>query len=272
VIYDLPPVGGNLHDHPEVLVQNWCETQVSLYRASKGWRQLATGLKWFAAKRGLAASSQFHAAAFIRTGAGVLRPDVKLELFPLAYGPDLKPLTGDAYQIHVGLMRPSSRGSLSIRSADPSESPSIRFNFLEHPADTLALTRAIRLVREILAQAPIARFTGAEISPGRDVQTDEQIFRWMRRTLRGAYHPVGTCRMGAANDPDAVVDPRLRVRGVEALRVVDASVMPRITTGNTNAPTIMIAEKAADMILSRSAPSKIPAPFWTNPDWKTRQR
>lgn len=271
-VLDLPGVGANLHDHAEVLVQRVCSPNLSLYRHSRGVGKLMAGLRWLVSKQGPAATNNFHAAAFLRSEAGVKWPDIKLELFPIAYGHDLQVVQQDAYQVHIGLMRPSSRGTLQLASPDPFAAPRIDLNLLDAPEDCDALVRAVKLVRELLGQGPISALSGAEISPGVDIKNDDALRDWIRRTVRGAYHPAGTCRMGADDNPEAVVDPQFRVRGIAGLRVVDASVMPRVTNANTSAPCMMMAERAADLILGRPPLSLSEQPYWINPDWLHQQR
>ncbi len=175
-----------------------------------------------------------------------------------------------SYQVHIDLMRPRSLGFVKIRSSDPKAPPRIRFNYLSDPQDRIDLRASVRLTREILAQPAFAPYRGEELFPGPAVESDEAIDAWVRRAIETCYHPVGTCRMG--NGTDSVVDRTLKVHGLSGLRVVDASVMPAIVSGNTNAPTIMIAEKASDLILGRNAPVPDEAPVWIHPAWATAQR
>lgn len=272
VVLHLPGVGENLHDHAEILIQRSTRHELSIHRHSHGLGKLKTGMNWFLSRSGPGATNHFHAAAFLRSSAGVAWPDIKLELFPIAYGPDLQPLGEPAFQVHIGLMRPQSRGSLRLANALPGSVPLIDLGLLADPADARTLIRALRLAREVLEQVPIAQRSGREIMPGAEMTSDAALEDWTRRMVRGAYHPAGTCRMGAANEPLAVVDPELRLRGLQGLRVVDASVMPRVTNANTSAPCIMMAERAADLILRQPCPSPINEPFWTDRDWLLRQR
>ncbi len=176
------------------------------------------------------------------------------------------------FQAHVGPMRSKSRGSVRLRSADPAEPPRIRFNYMSHPDDWAEMRACVRLTREIFAQKAFDPYRGREIQPGADCVGDEAIDAFVREHVESAYHPCGACKMGSARDPLAVVDPETRVIGVEALRVVDSSIMPSITNGNLNAPTIMIGEKAADLIRGRDPLPASNAPFYVAPDWETRQR
>lgn len=273
VRHDLPGVGANMADHPDVVLQHLCTRPVSLYPVTRPPRNWLAGLQWFLFQSGPAASNHFEAGAFIRSQAGIEHPDLQLTLVPLA----VKPGTADildrhAFQVHVDLMRPRSRGSVKLRSADPGEPPSIRFNFLADPDDLADLRAGVRLAREVLAQRALDLCRGAEIFPGPELRTDAQLDTWIRRTVEIGYHTVGTCRMGGASDPMAVVDSTLRVRGMSGLRIADASIMPAVVSGNTNAPTIMIAEKASDMIRGRPAPAPDDVPVWIHPHWQTAQR
>lgn len=272
VLFDAPGVGRNLQDHPDLVLQQWCSQPVSLYSVSQGIRKIAVGVEWFLRKSGPAASNQFHASAFIRTQAGVEHPDIKLELLPIAMKDNTAPLPGHAFQVHMTMMRAESRGYIELASADPTQKPLIRFNYLSDPRDIVTLRNALRLTREILAQPAMARYTGEEVEPGKDVQSDAEIDAWIRETVATAFHPSCSCRMGGPQDKEAVLDPDLRVRGVQGLRVVDASAMPMVTSSNINAPTIMLAEKASDIILGRDPLPKADVPVWSHPRWQTQQR
>ena len=176
------------------------------------------------------------------------------------------------FQAHVGPMRSMSRGSVRLKSADPREKPAIRFNYLSEPDDWTEMRACVRLTRELFAQGAFDRYRGRELQPGAEVQTDEQIDAFIREKVESAYHPSCSCKMGAPSDPKAVVGPDARVYGLEGLRIVDSSIMPSVTTGNLNAPTIMLAEKAADHILGRGMLPAEDAPFYTAPNWQHTQR
>ncbi len=176
------------------------------------------------------------------------------------------------FQAHVGPMRSKSRGWVRLASANPLDKPRILFNYLSEPDDWAEMRACVRLTREIFAQTAFDRFRGREIQPGHDVQSDAQIDEFIRAKIETAYHPSCSCKMGGPQDPMAVVDPQARVHGLEGLRVVDSSIMPSITTGNLNAPTIMLAEKAADHILGQGMLPPDDAPFHVAPDWENRQR
>jgi choline dehydrogenase len=246
---------------------------VSIYPATRAPRKFLVGLQWFLTGGGLASTNHFEAGAFIRSRAGVEHPDLQLTFMPLAVKPGtVESVPAHAFQVHLDLMRPRSLGSVMLRSADPKDPPAIRFNYMADPADRADMRQGVKLLREVLAQKALDPYRGAEIFPGPDVRSDGEIDAWVRRAIETCYHPVGTCRMGAASEGGAVVDDRLRVHGLEGLRVVDASVMPAIVSGNTNAPTIMIAEKASDMIRGREALGPADLPVWIHPGWEAAQR
>jgi choline dehydrogenase len=271
--HDLPGVGENLNDHPDVVIQHWCKQPITLYSVTKGPRKLLTGLQWFLSQKGAAATNHFEAGAFIRSRAGIEHPDLQLTFMPLAVKPGtVDSVPGHAFQVHLDLMRAHSRGYVRARSANPKEPPAIRFNYMQDPRDIADMRQGVKLVREVLAQRALAPYRGDEIFPGIDVSSDEAIDAWVRQAVETCYHPVGTCKMGSPTDRSAVVDSELRVHGLSSLRVVDASIMPSIVSGNTNAPTIMIAEKASDMIRNRAPLPPQAAPVWINPRWETAQR
>jgi choline dehydrogenase len=179
---------------------------------------------------------------------------------------------GHGFQVHVGPMRSKSRGTVRLRSADPAAPPAIRFNYMSHPDDWAEFRTCIRLTREIMAQPAMAEYVAGEIQPGAAAQDDASLDAFVREHVESAYHPCGTARMGRRDDPMAVVDPQGRVIGVEALRVADSSIFPRITNGNLNAPTIMAGEKIADHILDRPPLPRSNLEPWIHPDWRTAQR
>jgi choline dehydrogenase len=273
VHHDMPGVGSNLNDHPDIVIQHRCLKPVSLYPASKAPGKWLVGLQWFLTHDGYAASNHFEAGAFIRSRAGIEHPDLQLTFMPLAVKPGtVESLPHHAFQTHIDLMRARSRGSVRLRSADPSMHPAICFNYMADPADRADMRMGVRLTREVLAGKALDPFRGVEVYPGKDVQSDDAIDAWVRQALETCYHPVGTCKMGKASDAMAVVDGNLRVHGVEDLRVVDASIMPMIVSGNTNAPTIAIAERASDMIRGRPPLPRSEAHVWIHPQWETAQR
>lgn len=273
VIHDLPGVGKRLNDHPDAVVQCRCKQPVSLYRWTTAPGKWWIGARWFVRHDGLAASNHFEAGAFLRSRAGVEHPDLQLTFMPLAVQPgSVELVPTHAFQIHIDLMRPTSLGSVTLHSAEPRRPPRILFNYLKTAQDRADMRAGARLVREILDQPAMAPFKGEERVPGRSVQTDAELDAWARQVTETGYHASGTCKMGPVGDSEAVVDPQLRVHGLEGLRVVDASIMPVIVSGNTNAPTVMIAEKASDLIRNLAPLPAADVPVWTHPHWQTEQR
>ena len=273
VIADRPGVGGNLQDHLEFYFQMACTQPVSLF-PHIGWLAKARiGARWLLRRDGLGATNHFESCGFIRSRAGIRYPDIQYHFFPLAVSYDGKSMAKEhGFQAHVGPMRTKSRGSVTLRSPDPRDKPVIAFNYMSHLDDWEEMRACVRLTREIFQQPAFSPFRGREIQPGADVISDEAIDAFIAHKVESAYHPCGTCRIGAADDPLAVVDPELRVIGVQGLRVVDSSVMPSVTTGNLNAPTIMIGEKGADHIIGKPLLAPSNAPYYVTPDWETSQR
>ncbi len=252
VVHDLPGVGENLQDHLEFYFQVACTQPVSLYPAIKPLGKLRVGIRWLLFKDGLGATNHFESCGFIRSSPAVPYPDIQYHFLPLAVAYDGSTLAKEhGFQAHVGPMRSKSRGWVRITSTNPLEKPKILFNYLSHPDDWAEMRACVRLTREIFAQAAFDPYRGREIQPGADVVGDAAIDEFVRAKVESAYHPSCSCKMGDPGDPMAVVDPLTRVIGIERLRVVDSSIMPSVTTGNLNAPTIMLAEKAADHILGR---------------------
>ncbi|WP_027135502.1 choline dehydrogenase [Geminicoccus roseus] len=273
VAHDLPGVGGNLQDHLELYVQQACTQPVTLLETMKPHNMVLAGLRWFAFQDGPAASSHLEAGGFVRTEAGVEHPDIQFHFLP-ALVSDHGRSAGKqhAFQAHVGPMRPQSRGRLTLRSTDPREHPRIEPNYLAEERDRWELRRSVEITREIFAQKAFEPFRGEEILPGSQVRTAAEIDAFVRAKADSAYHPCGTCRMGDPADPATVVDPACRVVGLDGLRVIDSSIMPSEPSGNLNAPTIMIAEKAADILRGRDPLPRSNAPVYLAPDWQTRQR
>jgi choline dehydrogenase len=272
-IHHLPGVGENLHDHLEVYFQYHCLLPVSLYPKLNLFAKGLIGAEWLLFKSGLGATNHFESCAFIRSRAGVEYPDIQYHFLPIAMRYDGKAACPThSFQVHVGPMRTKSRGFVRLRSPDPRDPPTIRFNYMSHPDDWKEFRACIHLTREIFQQPAFAKYRGQEIQPGDDATTDDEIDDFIRNHAESAYHPCGTCRMGRADDPLAVVDPECRVIGIDGLRIADSSIMPRITNGNINAPTIMIGEKASDHILGRSPLASSNLQPWINPHWQTRQR
>ena len=271
VVHDLPGIGGNLQDHLELYVQQECVQPITLHSATGLLQKALIGARWVLFRSGLGATNHFEAGGFIRSRPGIRWPDIQYHFLPLAASYDMSDrVRCHGYQAHVGPMRSKSRGEVRLASADPLEPPTVRFDYLSHPDDWTEMRACVRLTRELFAQPAFDHYRGRELAPGEAVRSDGEIDAFVRETVQSAYHPCGTCRMGA--DAMAVVDPELRVRGMDGLRVVDSSIMPSITTGNLNAPTIMIAEKAADTIRGRAPLPPSGAPFYTAPDWQAAQR
>ena len=273
VAAERPGVGANLQDHPEIYVQYRSKLPVTLYPALKPWNQLAIGARWLLTGTGIGASNHFEAGAFVRSRDALRIPNLQYHFVPIAMSYDGRnPAAGHGFQMHVGPMKGTSLGRVRIRSGDPRDLPSIVFNYLTTESDRQDMRDAVRLSREIAAQRPFDPYRGEELGPGPGVGDDDAaIDAWVRRNAESAYHPSCTCAMGAADDPQAVTDGEGRVHGVDGLRVVDASIMPRIVNGNLNAPTIMIAEKLADAIRDRAPLPPSDAPYWVAngaPGWR----
>jgi choline dehydrogenase len=250
IVHDLPGVGENLHDHLEVWVQQECTQSITLTSALNPISKALIGLRWILFKSGLGATNHFESCGFIKSRADAPFPDIQYHFLPAAMSYDGKTAAaGHGFQVHVGHNKPKSRGRLRLRSAAAEDAPEMFFNYLAEEEDRAGFRAAVRLTRAIFATDPLAPYRGEEIAPGPDVTGDDEIDAWVAETAETAYHPCGTCRMGA--DAMAVAAPDGRVHGLEGLRVVDASLMPTATNGNLNAPTIMMAEKISDAVLGR---------------------
>ncbi|APE02706.1 choline dehydrogenase [Alteromonas mediterranea] len=271
VKHHLPGVGQNLQDHLEFYFQYKCKQPITLNRKlgliSKG----LIGARWLLNRSGLGATNHFESCAFIRSKADVEWPDIQYHFLPAAIRYDGKSaFDGDGFQVHVGHNKPKSRGSVTIQSADPTVPPKILFNYLQHQDDIEGFRACVRLTREIIAQSAFDDFRDGEIQPGEHIQTDEEIDAFVREAVESAYHPSCSCKMG--EDDMAVVNSQTKVHGIKGLRVVDSSIFPTIPNGNLNAPTIMVAEKAADMILGKPALPSQDVPVSIHPNWQTEQR
>ena len=262
IVSPLEGVGANLQDHLEVYVQHACNKPISVSPALKWYNQPWIGLQWLIGKKGAAATNHFEAGGFIRSNDAVDYPNLQFHFLPLAIRYDgSQPSTGHGYQVHVGPMYSDARGSIKIQSTDPRQHPALRFNYLSTEQDRREWIEAVRCARRILNQSAMDEFNGGEVSPGPSVDTDEEILAWVARDAETALHPSCTAKMGT--DELSVTHPdSLKVHGVEGLRVVDSSVMPLVTNGNIYAPTMMIAEKAADLILGRTPLPPSDAPFY----------
>ena len=273
LVQDLPGVGENLQDHLEFYFQVACKEPVTLYSSMNPFSKALIGARWLLFKDGIGASNQFETGGFIRSGVGVPYADIQYHFLPAAVSYDGTSLVNEhAFQAHVGPMRSQSRGWVRLASANAQDPPRILFNYMSRDEDWTQMRACVRLTREIFAQQAFDRYRGRELQPGDDVRSDAEIDAFVRERVQTAYHPSCTCKMGRVEDPLAVVDAETRVRGVTGLRVVDSSIMPSVTTGNLNAPTIMIAEKAADHILGRALLPESDAPYYIAADWQTRQR
>ncbi len=271
VLVDSPAVGENLQDHLEVYVQHACNQPISLYPAMKIHRQAIVLLKWLMTKEGWGTSNHFEAGGFIRSRAGVRHPDLQYHFLPVAANYDgTSPAKGHGYQAHMGPMRPTSRGYVKILSKDPRKHPEVRFNYMQTLGDRQEMRDGVRLTREIFAQKAFDEFRGEELTPGPSVQSDAAIDQFVRERAESAYHASCTCSMG--DEQNGVVDSEGRVHGVNQLRIVDASIMPSIASGNLNAPTIMLAEKIADQILQRKPLPPSSAPVYYAENWRESQR
>ena len=261
-VQHLPGVGENLQDHLEVYIQYACSKPVSVSPALKWWNKPWIGYQWLFHRRGPAATNHFEAGGFIRSNDKEKYPNIMIHFLPLAIRYDgSAPEVGHGYQVHVGPMYSDSRGSVKIQSKDPKEHPKLRFNYLSTEQDRREWGEAVRCARKILNQPAFEEFNGGELSPGKEVHSDEEILTWVANDGETALHPSSSCRMG--KDSMSVVDPEsMKVHGVENLRVVDASVMPYITNGNIYAPVMMIAEKSADMILGNTPLPKEESEFY----------
>ncbi|MDE1173579.1 MAG: choline dehydrogenase [Parvibaculaceae bacterium] len=273
VVHDLPGVGENLQDHLEFYFQMASKKPITLYSSQGLFAKGLIGMQWLATQTGLGATNHFESCGFIRSHAGVEYPNIQYHFLPLAVSYDGNSLaTEHGFQAHVGPMRSKSRGWVRLRSNKPADKPRVFFNYMSHEDDRSEMRACVRLTREIFQQPAFGPYAGREIQPGVDVQSDEDIDEFIRNKVESAYHPSCTCKMGGKDDPMAVVDSETRVHGISGLRVVDSSIMPSVTTGNLNAPTIMIGEKAADHILGKPLLAPSNAPYYTAPDWATAQR
>lgn len=261
LVHDLPGVGQNLQDHLEVYIQYECKLPVSLSPALKLYNQPAIGAEWLFLGTGIGASNQFEAGGFIRTDPRFEWPNIQYHFLPVAVSYNgSNPIKYHSFQAHMGSMRSKSKGRIEIKSTDPKVYPSILFNYMEDPSDWQEFRAGIRITREIMQQPALAPYAGKEISPGINVQTDEEIDNWVRNYAETAFHPCGSNQMGFGEL--AVVDGQCKVHGLEGVRVIDASIMPVIVTGNLNAPTIMIAEKMADVLCGKEPLPPSVAPYY----------
>ncbi|MFT5296021.1 MAG: choline dehydrogenase [Colwellia sp.] len=271
VKHDLPGVGQNLQDHLEFYFQFRCKKPISLNGQLGLWKKFLIGSRWFFTKKGLGATNHFESCGFIRSKANIEWPDLQYHFLPAAMRYDGKEaFAGHGFQVHIGHNKPKSRGFVKAISADPKAHPQILFNYLEHEEDREGFRACVRLTREIIHQSALDDYRGEEIQPGIHVQSDDEIDAFIRQFTESAYHPSCSCKMG--NDEMSVVDPDTKVHGIDGLRVVDSSIFPTIPNGNLNAPTIMVAERAADIIrgLETLSPSHVEVKITAN--WQKQQR
>jgi choline dehydrogenase len=272
VVVDSQEVGSNLQDHLEFYMQYHCTKPVSLYPVGNWmptpWYRIMVGLEWFVLNGGgLAGSNQFETGGFIRTRAGIEHPNIQYHFIPGAVVGQSDFLPYHAFQAHCGTLRPASRGAIRLKSKDPRQYPLIDPNYLSTEEDIVELRDGLRLTDEIIRSEPFDEYRGeALFEKDMDLTNDASVDEWIRTYSHSAYHPSSTCAMGR------VTDSAGRVKGVESLRIVDASIMPSMTSGNLNAPTIMLAEKIADHVLGKPQLPKEDVKWWTHPEWKTKQR
>ncbi|WP_369959698.1 choline dehydrogenase [Pseudomonas benzenivorans] len=269
--HELPGVGENLQDHAEIYIQYGCKQPLTLNSKMDPLSKLMIGLRWLLFRDGLGATNHFEAGGFIRSEQGLRWPDIQFHFLPAAMRYDgKKPVKGHGFMVLTGPNKPKSRGFVRLRSADPYEHPRIQFNYLEREEDREGFRRCVRLTREIIGQPAMDAFRDGEIAPGPQVNSDAEIDAFVRANLESTYHPCGTCRMG--EDELAVVDSELRVRGLEGLRVIDSSVFPTEPNGNLNAPTIMLAERASDLLRGRGMLPASEVEVGLAEHWQTQQR
>ncbi|GLQ75308.1 choline dehydrogenase [Vibrio penaeicida] len=271
--HELPGVGENLQDHLEVYFQYRCKEPITLNSklglVSKG----LIGAEWILTRKGLGATNHFESCAFIRSRKGLKWPNIQYHFLPAAMRYDGQAAFEDhGFQVHVGPNKPESRGTVAIVSSNPLDKPKIEFNYISTSQDQQDWRDCIRLTREILSQPAMDDYRGEEIQPGLSITSDEAIDEWVKQNVESAYHPSCSCKMGADGDVMAVLDEACRVRGIQGLRVVDSSIFPTIPNGNLNAPTIMVAERAADIILGNPLLARKDLPVWIAPNWEEKQR
>ncbi len=273
VLHELPGVGENLQDHLEVYFQYHCKKPITLNSKLNLISKGLIGIEWILAKTGLGATNHFESCGFIRSRAGIEWPNIQYHFLPAAMRYDGNAaMKGHGYQVHAGVNKVSSRGSIKIKSSAPLAKPTIIFNYMETEQDRQDWRDCIRLTREILSQPALDEFNAGEASPGIDVSSDEEIDAWVRANVESAYHPSCSCKMGSVDDPMTVVNNAGQVVGIDKLRVIDSSVFPTIPNGNLNGPTIMLAEKMADSVLGKKPLESSDVNVWIDSSWKELQR
>jgi choline dehydrogenase len=269
-LHELNGVGENLQDHLEFYFQFKCTQPITINGQLDWWSKLKIGVRWILKKDGLGSTNHFESCGFIRSKAGVEWPDLQYHFLPAAMRYDGKEaFAGHGFQVHIGHNKPKSRGNIRVVSNQPEVAPQITFNYLQHQDDIQGFRDCVRLTREIINQPALDEYRGEEIQPGTHVQSDEQIDNFVRESVESAYHPSCSCKMGT--DEMSVVDPQTKVHGIQGLRVVDSSIFPTIPNGNLNAPTIMLAERAADLIKGHSLPPET-VEVTGDTQWKIQQR
>ncbi|WP_432458942.1 choline dehydrogenase [Agarivorans sp. QJM3NY_25] len=270
-IHQLPGVGENLQDHLEFYFQFKCLKPISLNGKLDPWNKMLIGTRWILNKSGLGATNHFESCGFIRSKANLEWPDLQYHFLPAAMRYDGKEaFAGHGFQVHIGHNKPKSRGFVKVVSSDPHTAPKIQFNYLSHQDDIEGFRACVRLTREIINQPGLDEYRGEEIQPGLTVQSDEEIDRFVRNSVESAYHPSCSCKMG--EDEMSVVNSETKVHGIEGLRVIDSSIFPTIPNGNLNSPTIMLAERAADMVLGVATLAPSTAEVVVAEDWQNNQR
>ena len=271
--HELPGVGENLQDHLEVYFQYHCKKPITLNSKLNLFSKGLIGVRWILSKTGLGATNHFESCGFIRSRAGLEWPNIQYHFLPAAMRYDGNAaMKGHGYQVHAGVNKVSSRGSIKINSSDPQAKPTILFNYLESEQDRQDWRDCIRLTREVLSQPALDEYNAGEASPGLEVSSDDQIDSWVRANVESAYHPSCSCKMGDLSDPMTVVDNQGKVNGIGGLRVIDSSIFPTIPNGNLNGPTIMLAEKMADIVLGNKPLKASEADVWIDSNWQKTQR
>ena len=271
--HELPGVGENLQDHLEVYFQYHCKKPITLNSKLNLFSKGLIGVRWILSKSGLGATNHFESCGFIRSRAGLEWPNIQYHFLPAAMRYDGNAaMKGHGYQVHAGVNKVSSRGSIKINSSDPQAKPTILFNYLESEQDRQDWRDCIRLTREVLSQPALDEYNAGEASPGLEVSSDDQIDSWVRANVESAYHPSCSCKMGDLSDPMTVVDSQGNVNGIGKLRVIDSSIFPTIPNGNLNGPTIMLAEKMADIVLGNKPLKASEVDVWIDSNWQKSQR
>ena len=273
VKHHLPGVGENLQDHLEVYFQYHCKKPITLNSKLNLFSKGLIGIQWILSKTGLGATNHFESCGFIRSRVGLEWPNIQYHFLPAAMRYDGNAaMSGHGYQVHAGVNKVNSRGSIKINSSEAEAKPTILFNYLEDKQDIQDWRDCIRLTREILNQPSLDEFNAGEASPGDNINTDDEIDAWVRANVESAYHPSCSCKMGDLEDTMTVVDNEGRVNGIQSLRVIDSSIFPTIPNGNLNGPTIMLAEKMADVVLGKIPLKAMNNDVWIDPSWKKTQR